>query len=419
MFRRLLGLYVFSGLGGGIFQIFMLLSIHLLYENPIYTGIAGALIAAPHIFSFAVGPLADRRNKVSIIRVTLILEFIPLALLAFTPLLETIGIMFMFAVIIAYSIARLFEGPASNALLPQIVSEDDLMKANSLTQIVVMSSGLVIALALFVIMGANDDMFAVDAFTVIYGASAGFLVVAFLFSLLLKDPSAGQGNKLKEKINYLHDLRQGGKFIMGNVLLFFVVVVVMTNFVGQIAYVNRPEFLEYHAGAQGYIFLITLALVGGIFASVLTGALGGRLKIGPMVFIVLFALGVIRILFTLILPYNFAVAVGLMIVVGIVGTTFGIAINSLMQRITPKDMIGRVGSVFATSTSVVTVLGALVGGFLGNIVSQVDYIFLFQGASYIAMGIFIILIPKVRKLPKINEIKSPNEVSVTGDSQAD
>ena len=43
-FRLLLLYQIFSGLGGGIFSIFMLLSVHLMYGNPLYTGIAGFLI---------------------------------------------------------------------------------------------------------------------------------------------------------------------------------------------------------------------------------------------------------------------------------------------------------------------------------------------------------------------------------------
>ncbi|MCL2235013.1 MAG: MFS transporter [Defluviitaleaceae bacterium] len=402
MFRRFLVYGVLSALGGGIFQIFMLLSIHLLYENPIYTGIAGALIALPHIFAFAVGPVVDRRNKVSIMRITIVLEFIPLALLAFTPLLENIGIMFMFAVIITYSVARLFEGSASGALLPQLVKSDELMKANSFANLIAMSGGLLVAVALFFVLGDVTD------FSLVYGASAGLLVIAFLFSLLLKDPAEKGDGKLKEKIDYIKDLKIGGKFVVGNALLFFLVATVALSFVGEVAYVNRPEFFEYHVGSQGYIVFTTLVLVGGIVASALTGAMGQKIKIGPMIFIVLLIVGFMRIAITLILPYNFGVALTFQILAAAFGTVFGLVINSYMQKITPKDMMGRVGSIFTTPAAMITVLGALVGGFVGSMIYAVDYIFIFQGVSYIALGIFLVLIPKIRKLPKINDIESPD-----------
>jgi len=47
----------------------------------------------------------------------------------------------------------------------------------------------------------------------------------------------------------------------------------------------------------------------------------------------------------------------------------------------------------------------LIGGFLGRIVPLIDHVFIYQGVIYMVIGVFLILIPKVRKLPKFSEIQ--------------
>ena len=118
IYRVFLMYRFFSAIGSAMFSMFILLAVHLIYENPIYTGIAGLLMATPLIFSFTVGPIVDKRNKIAIMRFTTLLEFLVLSLLAFTPLLDNLGVVFMFAVVFVYNVAALFESPVSTALLP-------------------------------------------------------------------------------------------------------------------------------------------------------------------------------------------------------------------------------------------------------------------------------------------------------------
>ena len=196
MFRVLLVYQFFSSIGGAMFSMFILLSVHLLYQNPIYTGIAGFLMAVPRIASFAVGPIVDRRNKITIMRLTTFLEFLVLALLAFTPLVEHLGVWFMFAVIFAYNIAALFENPAGTALLPQTVREEEILQANSLIEIVAMAGGVIIGIVLFSSLRGEVN------FSFLFGFSAVFVAFSFASSLFLRGTAA---KKRRKKI-LLHKL---------------------------------------------------------------------------------------------------------------------------------------------------------------------------------------------------------------------
>jgi len=398
MFRRLLGYQIFSGLGGGIFSIFMLLSVHLLYGNPIFTGIAGVLMAGPQIFAFTVGPIVDRRHKVTIMRVTTLLEFVVLATLAFTPIIDTIGVVALFGAAFIFSSAALFEAPAGTALLPQIVPENKIMEANSLIQIAAMSGGIIVGVGLFVFFGGLDaDL------SVVYAFSAVFLAIALLFSLFIKDPNAPSA-QTGQKANYIQDLKEGGRFIRKNVLLFITIAVVAQMFFMEIASVNRPAFLETHVGAQGYIVFTMTALIGGIVASALMGSLGKKFKTGWMIFVLFAISGGVRIFFAFILPHSYAGGLATMVVYATLGSAIGITISSLRQRIPKKDMVGRVDTISTTFSAIAVTVGALVGGFLGNAVADVAYVFAYQGIALVAISLFVILVPSIRKLPKMNDI---------------
>jgi len=399
MFRLLLMYQLFSGLGGGIFSIFMLLSVHLIYQNPMYTGIAGFLMAVPFVFAFAVGPIVDRRSKVMIMRLTTLLEFGVLAMLIFVPFQESFGVVFMFAVIFIYSLAALFEAPAGTALLPQVVDEDKIMEANSLIRIVPLVGGIVIALVLFATL---DDG---TIFEFIYGLSAGFLAIAFLFSLFLRDPNARQDKKDAPPHDYMVDLKAGAKFIRHNVLLYTTIAIVAKRFAIEIASINMPMFAEYHVGPRGYIVFGVMGMLGGIAASYFVGIFGKRFKVGQLLFATFVIAGVLRIIFVHVLPVDYTRGLAVLVLYAAMGSASGIVFQSLEQKIPPKDMVGRVDTISTTVVALFITIGALVGGFLGSIVPVVDHIFIYQGISYIVIGAFVILVPGIRKLPKMNEIE--------------
>jgi len=396
-FRVLLSYQFFSAIGGAMFSMFILLSVHLIYENPIFTGIAGFLMAAPRIISFSVGPIVDRRNKVTIMRLTTFLEFLVLALLAFTPLKESFGVLFMFAVIFVYNMAALFENPAGTALLPQIVQEDEILRANSMINIIAMAGGIMIGIILF--SAVRDDV----NFTFLFGFSAVFIALAFCCSLFLKKP--GIKKIANAKPNYATDLKEGAKFIKSSLLLYAIIAVVAMGFFGEMSYVNRPQFLEYHVGAQGYVVYIMMALIGGIIASSIVGKYGNKFKLGRLVFVLFLLTAVTRIVFVLVLPLHYTGWFVMAIMFSALATSLGIIFTTLNQKVPPENMVGRVDTITSTFVAVAATVGALVGGFLGSIVPVVDHIIIFQGLSYIVVGGFLFLVPSFRKLPRLDEIK--------------
>ena len=115
--------------------------------------------------------------------------------------------------------------------------------------------------------------------------------------------------------------------------------------------------------------------------------------------------GVIRIVFVAVIPVSLIGAYIIAVLYAALTGPIGIAFTSLGQKIPPKDMVGRVDTIVTTFAAIFVAIGALLGGFLGNIVADVGHIFIFHGISYGVIGVFVLLVPSVRKLPKMDEIE--------------
>ena len=402
-FRLYMMYQIFSGLGGGIFSIFMLLSVHMLYGNPMYTGIAGFIMVVPFVFSMVVGPIVDRNNKVKIMRLTTFLEFGVLALLTLTPLLETLGVVFMFGVIFVYSIAALFESPSGTALLPHIVGESEILPANSMINVASLLGGIGIAFILFTSVGEDMNI------RIVYGLSAAFLVGAFAFACFLRDPSEKKKTAENPKHRYMTDLVAGWKFLRGSVLIYLMVAWIAMRIVMEISSTNMPAFAEYHVGVQGYVIFTVVGMVGGILASLFVGSFGSKYKIGYFLAAMLVLRGISRVVFVHILPDYYYAGLASLLFFTALSSSVGILYMSLEQKLPPKDMVGRIDTLTTTFFALMGAVGALLGGIVGRLVANVDHIFIFQGYMYVVFGVLIILIPAVRKLPKMDEIQRAEE----------
>jgi len=364
-----------------------------------YTGIAGFLMIVPFVFSVAVGPIVDRNNKAKIMRLTTFLEFGVLALLTFTPLLETLGVVFMFGVIFVYSIAALFEAPSGTALLPHIVDENEILPANSMINIAALIGGIGIAFILFSAVGEDMNL------RIVYGLSAAFLAGAFMFACFLRDPSAKGKNTEAPKYRYMTDLVAGWKFLRGSVLIYLMAAWITMRIVMEISATNMPAFAEYHVGVQGYIIFTVVGMVGSILASSFIGSFGNKFKIGYFLAAMLVLRGVSRVVFVYILPGNFYAGLASLLFFAALSSSAGILYMSLEQKLPPKDMVGRIDTLTTTFFSLMGAVGALLGGIVGRLVAHLDHIFIFQGYMYVVFGVLIFLIPAVRKLPKMDEIE--------------
>ncbi|MCL2378763.1 MAG: MFS transporter [Defluviitaleaceae bacterium] len=401
-FKSFLLFASFFNIGRGIFTIFMLWVIHALYQNPVYTGVAGFMLAAPTIASFIAGPFVDRWRKVILLRVVCLVQFGVVALILGITLLTQASPWFLLFAILVFSIMGVFGAAAVTALVPSIVSGEDLVKANVAMQMAGTIGGLVIGVVLYVLMARGAG------FELVYGVNAGVLLVGLLFSARLGTGALQEAGRETGKAafsTYFAELKEGLSIINKGVLLPLIIALTIMGLFGNAAHVNLPLFAEVHIGtASGYILLSALALVGGVIGSYIGGIVGPKLELSKIFMLCFIGAGVVRILFVYVIPDNFVRALLIFVLYAGLAGTINIFFNTLVQKLPPQHAIGRITTLNASLFGIAAAIGALVGGLAGELLPNVDTVFIIQGASYIVIGLCLYLSKRVRALPKISDI---------------
>ncbi|MCL2854974.1 MAG: MFS transporter [Defluviitaleaceae bacterium] len=401
-FRKFLMFSTFLGIGDGMFSMFMMWVVHYTYQNPVYTGIAGFMLAAPMVLGFIAGPWVDRWNKAVVLRFTTFLKMGVAAAILASHLIYYPGVWLFFAGIFLFRVGTVFSSTAYTSLLPRIVDGDDIVKANVATNITGITGGLIIGGTMIVLLrnAINGD----GGFGPLYIILAGTLAVSMFFALLLRSPEGRKAGKSTTKA-YFAELKQGFAFARKGVMLPLIAATISMSFFNDVAYVNFPAFAELHMGdASGYIILSMLALTGSLVGSIIVGMVDKKFALWKILVGGFLLAGAVRIGFVQTIQHH--VVAGILVYVMYIGlgSMISIFFHVLVQKLPPKGIISRVDTSIKSLSAVAVALGALAGGFLGRWLGDVNLIFMLQGASYVLIGICLISSKRIRTLPKIGEI---------------
>ncbi|KDN19227.1 MFS transporter [Amycolatopsis rifamycinica] len=227
--------------------------------------------------------------------------------------------------------------PAFQGLLPSIVADSELDRANSLMQ----SSDQIISLAGPVLAGGLVALFGYGTAIFIDAASFGGSALVLLFlkqgrEIVPAAPAARAGffGDLAEAFRYI--VRQNRLLLVGSLLF------TGTNFGIWLIQANLVYYLSTYLG-------LSSALVGVVFAAQGVGALGGAL-LAPAVIrrlgngrTIVFSTMAAGLLTGLLVVFRDVVGVGLVsAVVFALGSMNVVSWFTLRQRIVPKAMLGRV-----------------------------------------------------------------------------
>jgi len=399
-FRNFLLYQVLKGIGSGIFAIFMMWAVHYQFQNTWYTAVAGFMFAFPSVVSFVVGPFVDSRSKTALIRITCLVQICVVGFLL-API--ELGVWTVFIAILIFASANMISTPAEKAVLPSIVNGDELIKANALINILGTIAGLAIGVFLYFTM--VDD----GSFTIVFLANIAALIAALVFAMLLKDFAKSTDSKMSSvemQHNYFTELKAGFAYIKKGALAHLVIAFACISIIGNMVYVNLPMFAEIHRGdASGYIILMAIGMVGGVVGSYIANIVGPKYELGKIFIAGLILMGIARIIFVHVISDDFRRALLIFVLYSGLASTVGLMFHSMQQKMLNKNVIGRVSTIITTIISIAAAGGALVGGFAGTLLPNVDMVFIIQGVIYILIGVGVGLSRHIRKLTKINDIE--------------
>ena len=340
------------------------------------------------------GIIADRVNKRNIM---VILDFLTsIVILIFSLLLGRVELIVLVAVtmMFLYGIAGAYQ-PSVQASIPALVSQDNIMAANSVINTINSFSSLtgpVIGGILYSAYGLKP---------VLYVCIACFFVSAVM-EIFIKIPFKKQAQDGSILHIAKEDLLRGLDFIrkdqpvIGKVLIItcglnlFLAAMIVTGMPYIITEVLMPGSLQanklcgYAEGA-----LAAGGLAGSIFAGVFAGKLSVK-KAGML--LTGCALSIFPVSIALVLPFpgitSYIIMAVCFFIIMVLSTIFTIQMLSFVQSVTPQDLTGKVMAVILSGSMCSQPLGNALYGIFFEICKGYEFaVILFAGVTSLIVAI--------------------------------
>lgn len=346
-----------SNLGDGIrLAALPLLAVELTTSALLVSGVAAATML-PWLLGPLAGALVDRLDRRSVVvagqlgRAAVGLGFVALLLAGG----ESITALYLVAVLLG--VGEVVVDTASQAVVPQLVPDRLLERGNArmITAQLVLDQMVGAALGGILFALARPLPFAVDAATFLVGAA---VVATIRRPLTPRQPGAAAGrvvDDVRDGIRFLWDHR----VLRGLALAVAVANIAMTTGTSVLVIlVVGPDELAASEATFGVV--LAAGAVGGLVGSLVAERLVRRL--GVRTVMVVAPLGqVAGLLVVAAAPDVVVVALGITLMYVAI-TVYNVPGQSLRQRVTPTELLGRVVASFRMVGLAGVPLGALLGG---------------------------------------------------------
>jgi MFS family permease len=328
----------------------------------------------PYLFlSFVGGAIADQMNRRHVLLVTQAAGMaVALSLVAVTVAgVVTAPMLFVFAVLVGMT--RAFDGPARQALIPNLVPREELASALTLNT-------MLRQIATTVGPGVGGLLIGVAGVGTAYAVNAVSFVAVFS-ALLAMRPVAQVFGTAGDR---LHQMLGGVRFAMTEriilLLLAFDFLVVILGSTEALMPAFARDILE--VGPEGLGLLYGAPAVGAIIGALILGALGTGWRHVGIVLLVGACFGMCVTGFGL--TTSFALALAFLFVSGLVDVIGEVMRATIIQLRTPDEVRGRVTAMSSVFTGGGPQLGQLYSGTVAS--------FLGPDGAAVAGGCLVLLV---------------------------
>ena len=384
-----------TNFGDSIYSIATLTLIYTLTKSTFYSGITLFLISFTAILQIFVSPLISKFNVKRFLIISQLFQAIILLAITYLIYINKLQITTLIIFIVCISFINQIVYPVQLALLPKIVKQEDLVKANSLFSIAYQGSD-----ALFNSIGG----FIITVFGTIYAFiinSITFFINSFIFIFLSNDLSKNT-NTIQE--NYFTKLSSGIKIWNTPLLKPLLIGIIIINFSTSSLLTLLPEYSE-----TSYFYGILLSASG---LGILIGAFLSNSQILKNI-----RLGVLYTTFTLGIGlswgalsiinnnsitnkiYNFLLFLFGWILIGILNTYS----QTMIQCIVSKDKLDVAMSTMIGLSIAFSPLGALLAGVL-SIKYSIKTIIIITSLLIFSIFLFWLFNKNIRNLPSFSKL---------------
>ena len=387
-----------TNFGDSIYSIATLTLIYSLTKSTFYSGITLFLISFTAILQIFISPIISKFNVKYFLIISQLLQAIILLVITYLIFINKLHITTLIIFIVCISFINQIVYPIQLGLLPKIVKQQELVKANSLFSIAYQGSD-----ALFNSIGG----FIITIFGSIYAFiinSLTFFINSVLFIFLSSDLSKNENTTNSTQENYLSKLSSGIKIWNKPLLKPLLIGIIIINFSTSSLLTVLPEYSE-----TSYFYGILLSASGfgiliGAFLSNTQILKNIRLSILYTTFTLGIALswGTLSILNNNSITnriINFSLFLFAWILIGILNTYS----QTIIQCVISKDKLDVAMSTMIGLSIAFTPLGALIAGIL-SIKYNTKTIIIITSLLIICVFLFWLFNNNIRKLPSFSNL---------------
>lgn len=375
---RLLTASGISNLGDGLVLAALPLLAAQITRSEVLISITAASALLPWLlFALPVGAVIDRVDRRRIMVRTDAVRAVLMTAITVVVLFDAQQIWMLWLLAFSLGTAEVFFDSASQAMLPAVVDERLLPKANG------WKWSLEVVTNTFLGTPLGAVLFAV-AVAVPFGINAASFVVAAVLVAGIRGSFASRPVEPRRPRSMTGDLRVGIEWLWRQrVLRSLALSLAITNLAFQMPLAVFVLFAQDELGIDERSYGLLLALMG--FGAVVGGLLGDRIvaRLGPTTCIYLAIVVWIGAMLA-IAAHPRAWLVALMVTVaGMATTVWNVVTVSLRQQMVPKHLFGRVNGVYRWLAWGTLPLGALAGG-------QVAHFFGLRATYVVAAALMVI-----------------------------
>lgn len=360
-FNYFISSLMISAIGDIVDDVAFMQLVYILTNSTVLSGYIFIVKIIITFLGIFMSSIADKWNKKKIIFFSSFSQAMVLAIIYFIYVNNKLNFVVIIIAMILQTIFCTISAPAKNALISEILCDNEIVEARSFINI----SHKFIELFSYLISGTVIGIIGI-------GGALLCDIVTFIISgvlickIFIPNKIKHNGNKL----NFIEDTYDGLKIVFKSKIIF---IIMSITFVANMLVTPTESFINIylqnnHAGNIGYSLYMFSISVGGIIGGFAILYLKKYFKINILMMIgfICGGMGLILLSFeeTTKIIYCFAALIN-----GISFSLVSVINSSVLQLNAPKEMIGRVFSLFKCISFVAGPLGIWIVGQFGEIYS--------------------------------------------------
>jgi MFS family permease len=375
-----------STMGSALTSLAASIYVYRLTNSAMSVGLMLMATAAPSLLvGLFAGVLVDRFDRK---RIMITADLLRAVLVFLIPFLVPLSVIWLYVIVMLTSAIGQFFDPAQESVLPEVASEAELAAANSLMAISSFGATAIGFAASGLIASAADISWAfyLDAISFVFSASCIFLISI--------TPIQPEGETNAEMV--LKNLKVGVRQLFDTPILrslFLTSIPTLVAFGLSNALLLPFALRALKATEFEYGLQEGLTSLGFIAGSLLMASIFDRMREGAWIAVGFISMALASIVYSFI--HSIPLAIAIVTISGFFNAPSAIGRRTAVQRNTPREMRGRVNSVFFVSRDVLFLIGMAFAGLADFI--DVRWMYFSSAILLLGGGVLVLVLPGLRQ----------------------